>query len=318
MAEPDDDTMGLVASVGITDRSGLRQRVRIGEGIAGKVAATCAPFLAADIQETELRHLAVSSRYRTASCIVVPLIVSHPSQKQSRQIGVIAASDKHSAEPFTQQDLDFLSALSAQVSATLEHARLVREMEDGYLGALVALVQACEEIRPETRNHSRRVADLAAAAARELRLPEGRVQLLLKAASLHEIGRLASGPASPSGPQAAVTAGAARSWTPQDVVATDQLLARIPTLREVREIILHSVDRHDAAAPPFEVTCAPIPIESRILSVCEDFSRLEVHAGSGGAAAAQGLEALRAGTGRRHDLDVVEALERVLEREERA
>ncbi len=317
MAEADQDSMALVGSVGIADQAGLQHRVRIGDGIAGKVAATCAPFLTANIQESELRHLAVASRYRTPSCIVVPLIVSNPSRRQSRQIGVIAASDKHSGEPFTQQNLDFLSAVSAQVSATLEHARLLREMEDGYLGALVALVHACEDTRSETRQHSKRVVDLAAATARELRLPEGRVQVLLKAAALHEAGRLARGPQPPAARDAHATA-APPAWTPEDVLATDQLLARIPTLREVREIILHSAQRHEAAALPFEVTSAPVPIESRILSVCEEYSRLEVHPGAERAAAVHALATLRRKADNKQDAEIVGALARALEREVRS
>jgi len=317
MAEPDDDTMNLVASVGLPEHSSLQKRVKIGEGVAGKVAASCSPLLTADILDTELRHLVVSSRYRTPSCIVVPLIVSHPAQRQSRQFGVIAASDKHSGGPFTQQDLDFLTALSAQVSTILEHARLVREMEDGYLGALVALVQACEDVRPETRDYSRRLVELASATAREVRLPEDRVQLLLKAAALQRIGRLAHLAAS-SSPDLPADAARSRALTPEEVMATDQFLARIPTLREVREIVLHSAERFDTALLPFAVTHTPIPAESRILSICESFCRLERSHGSNRDATLQAIRALRSDAEGKHDRDVVEALERVIEREERA
>jgi HD-GYP domain-containing protein (c-di-GMP phosphodiesterase class II) len=76
------------------------------------------------------------------------------------------------------------------MAVVIENARLVKEIESGYLGALTSLILACENARPETRGHSRRVAGLAGAVARALGLEDSRVATLLQAAALHELGRL--------------------------------------------------------------------------------------------------------------------------------
>src|SRR3989338_4975647 len=106
--------------------------------------------------------------------MITPLTVSYPIRYQRRRLGVINVSDKHSGQPFNEQDLEFLSTLASQMAVAIENARLAREMEDGYLGALVAMIQAMEDLRPESRGHSQRVAGLGAAPAPALGPPPGR------------------------------------------------------------------------------------------------------------------------------------------------
>src|SRR5207247_1821292 len=127
---------------------------------------------ARNIEKTDLRALRTGGRYSTSSFMITPLTVSYPIRYQRRRVGVINVSDKHSGEPFNEQDLEFLSTLASQMAAAIENARLVEELEDGYLGALVGLIQAMEESRPESRGHSQRVAGLSAAVARELAMPQ--------------------------------------------------------------------------------------------------------------------------------------------------
>ncbi|MEK7283803.1 MAG: response regulator, partial [Acidobacteriota bacterium] len=191
---PDSDTMTLVASVGIPEEEGTTFSLRVGEGIAGRVAASQSPLLVQDIDQTDLKAMRTGGKYSTSSFMITPLTVSYPIRYQRRRLGVINVSDKHSGEPFNEQDLEFLSTLASQMAVAIENTRLVKEMEDGYLGALVALIQAMEDLRPESRGHSQRVAGLAAALARDLGLPQERVDLLVRAAALHELGRLASPP----------------------------------------------------------------------------------------------------------------------------
>jgi len=302
IAEPDSEVMSLMASVGINDEDIRATRIRIGEGIAGRVAATQTPLLVEDIDKTDLRRMKGIGKYSTASFMISPLMVSYPIRFQRKQIGVINVSDKRSGEPFNEQDLEFLSTLSAQVAVAIENARLVKEMEDGYLGALVELIRAGEDSSPETRGHSVRLATVAASVAEELKVPQPRIDALLRAVALHEVGRLTLGP------------GAATEWTSECAMAAERILAPIASLRSAREIILHSADRFDALRLPFGVERSSIPIESRILSACEDFTRLNQAEGADAAAALRALEVLRAEAGKKHDPNVIEALCRAIEK----
>ncbi len=323
ISEPGSDTMALVASVGITEERALASRVKVGQGIAGQVAASQRPLLVEDIAKTPLQKISAGGRYSTASFMITPLMVSYPIRYQRRRVGVINVSDKHSGDPFTEQDLEFLSTLASQVAVAIENARLVKEMEDGYFSVLVSMVQASEDARPETRDHSMRVAELAADVARAMGLPESRVELLARAAALHEVGRLAtrSGRVAKTAgqPDGAPRAGAAgrpdvpESWTPAAVMAAERVLAPIASLRAVREIILRSADWFDVSPMPFGSERSGVPTESRILAACEEFVRLTPGNGHDPDRRRAALDQIRKLAGRKHDPEVVEALCRLAE-----
>src|SRR6267142_803548 len=306
----DSDTLKLVASVGIPDEEGLRRTLRVGEGIAGRVAASQAPLLVQDIEKTALRTMRTGGKYSTASFMITPLTVSYPIRYQRRRVGVINVSDKHSGEPFTEQDLEFLSTLASQMAVAIENARLVKEMEDGYLTALIGVIHAMEGLRAETRGHSRRVAELAAAVARELGLPEERVDLVTRAAALHEAGRLTAPPEEQE--RAGGRLRPAAEWFPVAVMATERLLAPIASLRNVRDIILRSADWFDASPSPLGGGAGNVPVESRVLATCEEFVSL-CPAGDETRARALALEAIEKRRGRKHDPEVVAALLRALD-----
>ena len=305
ICEADSDTMTLVASVGIEDQHAVGRTVRVGEGIAGRVAASESPLLVEDIDKTDLRTMGSRGRYATASFMITPLTVSYPIRYQRRRVGVINVSDKISGQPFTEQDLDFLSTLSAQVAVAVENARLVKEMENGYLGALLSLIRAAEDSRPETRSHSIRVAELAASLGETLGLPKPRIDVLVRAAALHEVGRLAGRAAQGGRP--------ADFWNTAAALAAERILAPIASLKGVREIVLRSADWFDATPAPFGADHPASPIEARILAVCEDFVR-QAPAGADAEAARSAAESLRAEAGRKHDPKVVAALCRLAER----
>ena len=307
---PDSDTMTLVASVGIPEEEGTTFSLRVGEGIAGRVAASQSPLLVQDIDKTDLKAMRTGGKYSTSSFMITPLTVSYPIRYQRRRLGVINVSDKHSGEPFNEQDLEFLSTLASQMAVAIENARLVKEMEDGYLGALVALIQAMEDLRPGSRGHSQRVAGLAAALARDLGLPKERVDLLVRAAALHELGRLASPPEEAERLQERPGSSGARYAA--SVMAVERLLAPIASLRHVREIILRSAEWFDASSNPLIPGGAGVPIESRILATCEEFVALSAGADDA-VAAAHVLKSFRKRRGRKHDPEVVAALVRVVE-----
>jgi response regulator RpfG family c-di-GMP phosphodiesterase len=313
---PDSDLLTLIASVGIPEEEGTTFSLRVGEGIAGRVAASQAPLLVQDIGKSDLKSMRTGARYSTPSFMITPLTVSYPIRYQRKRIGVINVSDKHSGEPFDERDLEFLSTLASQMAVAIENARLVKEMEDGYQGTLVALIQAMEDLGPETRGHSRRVAELCAAVARGLGLPGERVDLVVRAAALHELGRVAARPAEadlpPGGPREDADRYAAT------VAAAARMLAPITSLRKVREIILRSAEWFDPASHPIDPDGAGIPIESRILASCEELVALCADAGgaarpAGGAGSdALALQELRSRTGRRHDAEVEAALARAI------
>ena len=311
VCEPDSDTMRLVASVGITKQEALESRVQVGDGIAGRVAASQEPLLVEDIEKTELKSLRRGTGYRTPSFLIAPLMVSYPIRYQRKRVGVINASDKRSGDPFNEQDLEFVSTLSSQVAVAIEHARLIKGIENGYLAVLMDLIQAVEDSYPKTRGHSRKVAELAGSLARAMGLAEPRIQLLVRAAALHSVGRLSTRP--DGGAKAKGRPQIWEEWSPTAVMAAQKVLAPIATLREEREIILHSTNPFDTTLSVLGVDCHGIPVESRILAVCEEFVRRTAGNGRDAKVRRQALEAIRNEAGGKHDPHVVAALGHLIE-----
>ncbi len=311
VATPQSITMTLVASVGIVERDVLNRKITPREGIAGRVAATHDPVLVPDIEKSEFRDLRSGGKYATPSFMIAPLILSSTLPYEPRHVGVINVSDKHTGEHFTDSDLEFLSMLASQMALTIERARQVKHMENGYLGALIGLIQGVEDSRPETFEHSKRVASVAGTVARAMGLEEKRIEQLLQAAALHELGRLSVRSAGTAGEVVGILPGEA--WAPAAAMAAERLLAPITSMQAVRDIILHSADPFNATPIPLGADQPSISLEARILGVCEAFVRLSHPAHEDHEKRRNALLQIKKKAGTTHDPEVVGALLRIEE-----
>ncbi len=96
-------------------------------------------------------------------------------------------------------------------------------------------------------------------------------------------------------------------------MATERILTPIASLREAREIILHSINPCDDPAVSFSTEGLGIPLESHILAVCEEYVRLTTGDGQEPERHRAALQAVRERAGRGHDPAIVAALCRLVE-----
>ncbi len=97
-------------------------RLKIGQGIAGYVAARGEPIIVNDTQKSPHFFPGVDqyTGYHTHSALAVPMIT------QGKVIGVVEVLNKTSGD-FTPNDEDLLQSIAASVSIAIENARLYRE-----------------------------------------------------------------------------------------------------------------------------------------------------------------------------------------------
>jgi len=116
-------TLKIVASLGLNEQISKSLNIKIGEGIAGKVAATGSPIVVNDI-ETDSRVATTNRpRFRTKSFISIPFRQGH------KIIGVLNLSDKEGNDIFTESDLQLLALLLGQAVMVLERTESRQQAE---------------------------------------------------------------------------------------------------------------------------------------------------------------------------------------------
>jgi signal transduction histidine kinase/CheY-like chemotaxis protein len=123
-------TLRIAASRGLSDQVHDEAEVRLGEGVAGKVAQFGDAVIVDDI-EKDARFAKVNDpKYGTGSFICMPVRVG------DRVIGVInlaknedASTSPPTPRPFSPTDLQFLSALLTYIGYAVDNARLLQEAQ---------------------------------------------------------------------------------------------------------------------------------------------------------------------------------------------
>ncbi|MEK6250790.1 MAG: HD-GYP domain-containing protein [Actinomycetota bacterium] len=162
--------------------------------------------------------------------------------------------------------------------------------------------------RPEIAAHSDDVHIVAGAMARWLGLSGQRLEDVLVAARLHDIGKLA------------IPAGLLGKQTPLDpiewvairrhTIVGEQILVSVPELRGAARLVRHSHERWDGFGYPDGLSGEEIPLGSRIISCADAFAVIRSDRSyRPGSSTAEALAEIHACAGTHFDPAVVEALE---------
>src|SRR5215470_1022020 len=131
LLDPERKTLRIAASRGLPDEVQAETEVRLGEGIAGKVAELGDAVIVEDIEKDARFSKLNDPKYGTGSFICMPVRVG------DRVIGVINLAKKEDTSttpptprPFSQTDLQFLSALMTYIGYAVDNARLLQEAQE--------------------------------------------------------------------------------------------------------------------------------------------------------------------------------------------
>jgi len=192
-----------------------------------------------------------------------------------------------------------------------------RELENAHVEMLIRLAKAAEYRDDDTGEHTWRVARTSALLAQELGLDGDRVDLVLRAARLHDVGKIAipdgillkPGRLTPA--EYEVVKGHARAGA--------ELLSggRSPLMKLAETISLTHHERWDGTGYPQGLAGEAIPVESRLLAVADTFDALthdRIHRKA--VPLEKAVEEIRDQTGKQFDPRVVDAFLVVFERGE--
>lgn len=175
------------------------------------------------------------------------------------------------------------------------------------MGVVTALALTLEAKDEWTHDHSRRVANLAAALGAQAGLPHAEVETLRLAGLLHDIGKIGVREAVLHKPEA-LTAEEMRHIRQHPELGA-HILAPLDDLKLITPMVRHHHERWDGAGYPNGLAADDIPVGARILGVADAYTAMrEDRPYRAGQTREYALRELRLGARRQFDLHVVAAL----------
>lgn len=156
-----------------------------------------------------------------------------------------------------------------------EIARLLTQLQESYDQTLAALCAALDVRDRETEGHSRRVAELACAIAREMELPEEEVTHLYRGGLLHDVGKIGIPDAVLHKPGPLTD----EEWElmRQHPLLGAHILQGIDFLARAVEVVLFHQERYDGRGYPYGLRGAEIPLLARIFAVADAYDAMTSH-----------------------------------------
>ena len=119
---PEENMLYLAAARGIAPNVPPGYRVRMGEGVAGKVAATREPLLVQDVDEARSHPLLQDENFTTGSFISFPLVY------HGNLVGVVNLTNRAMHGIFVDEDVERVRLLALVIGLVATQARLPERM----------------------------------------------------------------------------------------------------------------------------------------------------------------------------------------------
>ncbi len=230
-------------------------RVRLGERVSGRVAATGEPVLIKGHDGDD-----------TDSSICVPLLANQ------QVLGVLNIRTKIDGSDFTQQDLELASQLANIAAAAIENAELHDQLQSLFLSTVSALANSIDARDPYTKGHSDRVTTYAVMIAERLKLDSDFLERLRYAGLLHDIGkiRIRDHILHKPGRLTELEFDEMKRHPEYGV----EIMHPVKPFQDILPAMLHHHERFDGRGYPHGLLGFDIPLDARILCVADCFDAM--------------------------------------------
>jgi diguanylate cyclase (GGDEF)-like protein len=172
-------------------------------------------------------------------------------------------------EEFGERELRLLGGLAHQAKLAIANASSYEGLERTFVSTVEALANALEANDEYTSTHARWITDLSLRVGREIGLDERALKRLELGALLHDIGKIGI-PSDILSKPGRLTAEERRIVETHPELG-ERIIAPIDRLQSVRPIVRHCHERWDGRGYPDGVSGEEIPLESRIIFVCDAY-----------------------------------------------
>ena len=191
-----------------------------------------------------------------------------PMTLDGGRLGCIAVAPPVDGE-FTDRQLRLLAGVAHQSKLALTNAGNFQSLETTFLETIEALANALEANDEYTSSHARWITDLALKVGEGLGLDGRALKRLELGALFHDIGKIGIPETILSKPGPLTDS--ERELVQKHPELGERIIAPIDRLEEVRPIVRHCHERYDGAGYPDRLMGEEIPIESRIIFVCDAY-----------------------------------------------
>lgn len=184
------------------------------------------------------------------------------------RVGCIVAAALPESD-FSERELRLLGGLAHQAKLAIANASNYEGLEQSFVSTVEALANALEANDEYTSTHARWITDLSLRVGRELGLDDGELKHLELAALLHDIGKIGV-PSHILSKPGRLNA-EERALMETHPALGERIIAPIDRLQAVRPIVRHCHERWDGRGYPDGLAAERIPLESRIIFVCDAY-----------------------------------------------
>ncbi|GAB4259941.1 MAG: hypothetical protein Kow0092_08490 [Deferrisomatales bacterium] len=205
-------------------------------------------------------------RFRPRSVLSVPIV------SQGVPLGVLNFGTDADRASFTEQDRDTVVTVGRHLAVALERARLMEHLQGAVAESIRALAGAIEAKDPYTRGHSDRVTHYSRLIAEALGLTREEVDVVVRAAILHDVGKIGV-PGAVLNKPGRLTDQEFRQIQRHPSVGAE-IVREIRAMAETLDIIRAHHERFDGRGYPQGLRGEEIPLGARILAVADTFDAM--------------------------------------------
>jgi K+-sensing histidine kinase KdpD len=256
----------IKVSYGLSEWVVEQARVKVGEGISGKVVESGQPIFIDNIEQNEIYACPNNPQYETTSLISIPLFVNDVV------VGVINVNNKTNGMPFTKDDMSLLISFGDRISKALERVRF----QDETCQSLNETIEAFKKMLDAQMRTGviEKIIDQAVRISRKLNLNEKEVSVIQYVASVHDIGmtKISDEILSKTLNLTSEELGQIQKHPQQ----SNDLIRPLEFVELVSKIILYHHERMDGLGYPMGLKGEEIPIGARILAVIDAYQSMTV------------------------------------------
>ncbi len=179
---------------------------------------------------------------------------------------------KESEYTFSQNDVEILNAFSKIATAFYVSRKYLKSQRELQKKLIMVFVTALEKYDVYTKGHSERVANCSMKVAKMMGMDEEAQRKIYQTGLLHDVGKIFV-PLEILNKNGKLTPEEYNAIKTHPVIGAE-LIEEGANLKEIAVIVKHHHERWDGKGYPDGLRGEKIPLESRIMSVCDTFDAM--------------------------------------------